>query len=490
MPHRPPPLTNNGVSAADLQQLILQLRTQPAAAPVPTTASAERKRAKESKGATIKYRLLFGRTIEVVGPSDPSSKLASIQLAELTPVFLQVLQASKITAAVQFFQDEIEHTVKGLSASDNFLDSMSDVPVGMFDGVFVQCLRSFRWAKDPFNMDKESVRDRLGIPHFAAPRQETVQYKERVAAGRTIFRQEQVGEDKSRLSRKLSELYRFGRMQNAASIHVMLANFWLFGVLAIKDFAIHPPDIWITLKEFLTALKSPQGKNWTGLHVSVPHVFYHMVGDLHGMIIPFVDLASTYNYNEAVKNNQPIAAQAYADALYHAMTHVLRLRTVFASGDLGEYRDVPLLMSLFSIATDSDGTRSDTTPIKREPPRRPQQAVTPDERPTGRPTQRAVAPTLTPDQIKVLKTRGLVGFKGQRKPPVANDIWVDNPKTKKKSMLCSNFSTVGYYCRFGDACGFFHFRSLRDLLEGPRAAYKAFVEQSDQLAFCIVRDGQ
>jgi hypothetical protein len=145
-------------------------------------------------------------------------------------------------------------------------------------------------------------------------------------------------------------------------------------------------------------------------------------------------------------------------------------------------------MSLFSIASDSDSTRSDTTPIKREPPRPPQQAVTPDERPTSRPAQRAVALTLTPDQTKVLKTRGLVGFKGRGKPPV--DIWVDNPKTKKKSMLCSNFSTVGYYCHFGDACEFFHCRSLRDLSEGPRAAYKAFVEQSDQLAFCIVREGQ
>jgi hypothetical protein len=91
------------------------------------------------------------------------------------------------------------------------------------------------------------------------------------------------------------------------------------------------------------ALKSPQGKNWTGLHVAVPHVFHHMVGNLHGMIIPFVDLASTFNYIEAVKQEQPIFAQAYADALNHARTHVLGLRTVFASGDLGEYRDVPPL---------------------------------------------------------------------------------------------------------------------------------------------------
>jgi hypothetical protein len=134
-------------------------------------------------------------------------------------------------------------------------------------------------------MDRESVRDRVGISHFAAPRQETVQYKEGVAAGHTIYRQEQVGEDKSGLVRKLSELYRFGRRHNTASIHVMLANFWLFGVLAIKDFAANHPGIWISLKEFLIALKSPQDKNWTGLHVAVPRVFYHMVGDLHGMII-------------------------------------------------------------------------------------------------------------------------------------------------------------------------------------------------------------
>jgi hypothetical protein len=86
-----------------------------------------------------------------------------------------------------------------------------------------------------------------------------------------------------------------------------------------------------------------------------------MVGDLHGMIIPFVNLTSTFNYIEVVKQKQPISAQAYADALNHARAHVRRMRTVFASGDLDEYRDVLPLMSLFSASTDSDGSRVDTT---------------------------------------------------------------------------------------------------------------------------------
>jgi hypothetical protein len=46
------------------------------------------------------------------------------------------------------------------------------------------------------------------------------------------------------------------------------------------------------------------------MDVAVPHVFYHMVGKFHGMSIPFVNLASTFNYIEAVKLKQCICAQA------------------------------------------------------------------------------------------------------------------------------------------------------------------------------------
>jgi hypothetical protein len=76
---------------------------------------------KETEGAVTKYRLLFGRTVEAADTTDPTTKVPAIQLAELTPVFLQVLQTSKTTAAVQMFQDEVEHTVKGLWTSENFL---------------------------------------------------------------------------------------------------------------------------------------------------------------------------------------------------------------------------------------------------------------------------------------------------------------------------------------------------------------------------------
>jgi hypothetical protein len=148
-------------------------------------------------------------------------------------------------------------------------------------------------------------------------------------------------------------------------------------------------------------------------------------------------------------------------------------------------------MSLFPESSDSDGSRADTTPIEKDPPRRTQISVTP-ETPTlaSRPAAARPNSALSAAQITDLKAKGIVESKGRGKPPVANDIWVDNTRTKKKSMLCSNFVTLGYYCRFGKECGFFHFRSLKDLPEGPRAAYKAFVNQETLLAFVNARDGQ
>jgi hypothetical protein len=205
-----------------------------------------------------------------------------------------------------------------------------------------------------------------------------------------------------------------------------------------------------------------------------------MVGDLHGMITPFVDLASTFSYNEAVKNKQPISAQAYADALFLARTHVLPLRTNFASGNLGEYCDVPPLMSLFSISSDSGGTKTETAPIKREPPWRLQLVVTPDATPPNRPANRA-SPSpkdaLSAAQITELKTKGLVDFKGRGKPPVANDIWV--PTLSPSATIVDLAKPVAFLL----------FRTLQDLPEGPRAAYKAFVEQETTLSFRNVRDG-
>jgi hypothetical protein len=84
-------------------------------------------------------------------------------------------------------------------------------------------------------------------------------------------------------------------------------------------------------------------------------------------------------------------------------------------------------------------------------------------------------------EITDLKSKGLVEFKGRGKPSVANNIWVDNPQTKKKSMLCTNFSTVGYYCRFGTGCFFFTSVLCVSYLKPPALLTHPLLKQNQTL---------
>ncbi len=221
-----------------------------------------------------------------------------------------------------------------MAQSQNHLDSITNAPLSMFDDVLTNALRSFHWAKDPLVMEPDSVKDRLGIYHFAAPRQDTVSYNERVMAGRTILRQETIGEDKSKLDRKATELYRHGRFATSFDIQTMVANFWLFGKFAIKDFDGNPTAIWGEISNFVSALKFPKGQHWTGLHTACPHVFFHMVNDLENMITPFVTIAQNFQYRSEARKGNPIAVAAYDDAIMFARHQVMRLNNILMSGDL------------------------------------------------------------------------------------------------------------------------------------------------------------
>jgi hypothetical protein len=306
----------------------------------------------------------------------------------------------------------------------------------MIDSVFSTCVRMASWALDPPVMEPESVKDKLGIYHFASPRIDTVTYQERTAAGRITLRQEQAGEDKSKVNRKASDLYCQGKMESADHVITMLANFWVFCTFAIEDFTTNPPAIWQGINDYILRLKSPQGKNWTNKHANCQHVFYHMVGDLQNMLCPFTNISNNYTYRTQVKNNLLIAPQAYEEAMSHAKYQVVRLNNILVSADLGDYRDVPPIMSLLAKHL-SDGSKQTTTPIK------PAQAyqgsgnheisksvkfVTPEYKNQQKKQSRNdTNPELTQDKINEKKTQGLVKFTGTGKPPIANDILVVHP---------------------------------------------------------------
>jgi hypothetical protein len=66
----------------------------------------------------------------------------------------------------------------------------------MFDTVFALSLRKFAWAVELPTLNCESVKDLLGIYHFAKMRKGSYFYQNRIEVGCVLIRQENVEEDK------------------------------------------------------------------------------------------------------------------------------------------------------------------------------------------------------------------------------------------------------------------------------------------------------
>jgi hypothetical protein len=149
---------------------------------------------------------------------------------------------------------------------------------------------------------------------FAPTDPGSASYQSRMEDGRLLIRQQLVGEDKSKLRRKQSELYYQGSLATAHDIKTTIANFWTFGTWGFVDFDVNVPSVWEAMAELFFLLNSPAGRVWTGLHKSLPHVFLHLTIALQHMLSPFVALGHCLEYRQAVLAGQLLAVSAYKEA--------------------------------------------------------------------------------------------------------------------------------------------------------------------------------
>ncbi len=82
-----------------------------------------------------------------------------------------------------------------------------------------------------------------------------------------------------------------------------------------------------------------------------------------------------------------------------------------------------------------------------------------------------------------MKTKGLVKFTGSGKPALLQmTSWlVMHPRTKDKTMICTNNITVSYFCCHGNKCNFLHLFKLNDLATDKCKVYSRFVEKTSDL---------
>jgi hypothetical protein len=225
-----------------LQQALIALLNKSATA-THTTTSTERDQLREAEEVEHCYMLIFRRIKTVTDPLDASIQTKQVVYPKLTSQFMDVLITVKAARANSLFQDHLMNHVKSKDVGQLLLDTTHDLPSSLIDPVFSTCIRTASWAVNPPVLEPESVKDKLGIYHFTAPCRDTVTYQARTAVGRTTIRQEKVGEEKSKINKKTSDLYCNGHMQNADYIVTMIANFWVFCTFPIEDFTVDQPAI-------------------------------------------------------------------------------------------------------------------------------------------------------------------------------------------------------------------------------------------------------
>jgi hypothetical protein len=104
-------------------------------------------------------------------------------------------------------------------------DRSSDFNPKAINGPFVTALKRASWADKNVSQEPESLKDQIGLYHLAPPRTGTVEYEARVAAELVTYRQEYVGESKTRINAKAHNLDYSGRLQSVTDFNSTIGNF-------------------------------------------------------------------------------------------------------------------------------------------------------------------------------------------------------------------------------------------------------------------------
>jgi hypothetical protein len=154
---------------------------------------------------------MFARLTTIVDPNDNDIKIITVGLPAISEVFKEILDTIKVSEAVHMTQEQFTYHLAQRSTSKIFHDASMKFDAKALGAPKVTALKRAHWADRPLSIERDSIKDKLGIYHFAPPRIGSYEYEQRVANGCKIFRQEIVGKNKSRIIAKAHDLDHTGK---------------------------------------------------------------------------------------------------------------------------------------------------------------------------------------------------------------------------------------------------------------------------------------
>jgi hypothetical protein len=178
-----------------------------------STTQVEREHQQDILAVQARYQLGWARIVEVVDPLD-GSIAETVVFPKLSDA-LAVLSPSKVSKAEASYQESVTNHLRSKARSTSYFDGMSNWDVKSLGIPGISCVREFCYATEPPTHDPDELKDKLTILHFARTDPGSVAYKSRQEDGRLLNRQYMVDEDKSKLKRKVTDLYYSGQIATA-----------------------------------------------------------------------------------------------------------------------------------------------------------------------------------------------------------------------------------------------------------------------------------
>jgi hypothetical protein len=427
--------------------------------------------------AIARYKLMYARIEESNDPDDTNKKIQTVKLPDISPVFLEILDITKLSDAVRMTQEQFAHHLAQRATSRLHQDTTIDFNAHSLDATTVAALKRADWNDRPLSIDPTSAKNKLGMYTLAPQRTDSVLWQQKVEAGQLIFRQENVGEDKSRISAKAHDLDHAGRMETASDLHSTIANKWAIASFITKE--AEQSELWKRVVQLQSMWLQTDGKVWLEKNKQTNYLICCLILEVQSVLALYVRISNSLEYRQAVKSGKPIDPRAYVEANLKAQHVVANANNMIFRMNISSFIIQPTETRLFITDTKTTtekhsekklATRTRGDVVNNNPGRNADGRNTERRNTEGRNTPQ----TLSQEQIDLLKTKGLLKFTGTGRLPQPADLFEQNG-TSGLTKICMNFLCQERFCRYARRCNLKHITSLREFTAENKTKFQTFV---------------
>ena len=128
----------------------------------------------------------------------------------------------------------------------------------ILDPVFNRKLQIASWHSDNIITNPQCLKDEIMLFNLATPPTSNQEFIERLTNVKNIQQQEQAGDDKTKLAKKIGELYYKGYISTPTKAINVAGNFSGLLTMIYTNIPTNPPLIWTMIQDLMDAMRDTQ----------------------------------------------------------------------------------------------------------------------------------------------------------------------------------------------------------------------------------------